>query len=249
MKHGDLHSYLLYSRLGDCPVVRLIVRQWMYRVSNTYKQAHINVQTAFNNLMGSGCRSSHKCLSAKSYPKVNKDEAYSLQSPSTPLWLHSHSEIIFCCVQFYSRMDEMISLETHGPRWETRRLIKTRFLHHVETSPSWANVQTHGGGCWYLARFRLKSRAVAPSAVLKVNDSSGWTCVTEIPSSFFFLSCSTSRHKCWWSSWPTSPEGWSTSAARTSSTETSLLATACEHNLRFHFFFLLSRFLRFASDM
>lgn len=23
MKHGDLHSYLLYSRLGDCPVVRL----------------------------------------------------------------------------------------------------------------------------------------------------------------------------------------------------------------------------------
>lgn len=24
MKHGDLHSYLLYSRLGDCPVVRLI---------------------------------------------------------------------------------------------------------------------------------------------------------------------------------------------------------------------------------
>lgn len=21
MKHGDLHSYLLYSRLGDCPVV------------------------------------------------------------------------------------------------------------------------------------------------------------------------------------------------------------------------------------
>lgn len=24
MKHGDLHSYLLYSRLGDCPVVGLI---------------------------------------------------------------------------------------------------------------------------------------------------------------------------------------------------------------------------------
>lgn len=24
MKHGDLHSYLLYSRLGDCPVVSLI---------------------------------------------------------------------------------------------------------------------------------------------------------------------------------------------------------------------------------
>lgn len=23
MKHGDLHSYLLYSRLGDCPVVSL----------------------------------------------------------------------------------------------------------------------------------------------------------------------------------------------------------------------------------
>lgn len=54
-----------------------------------------------------------------------------------------------------------------------------------------------------------------------------------------FLSCSTSRHKCWWSSWPTLPEGWSTSAARTSSTETSLLATACEHNLRFHFFYSL----------
>lgn len=26
MKHGDLHSYLLYSRLGDCPVVRRSLR-------------------------------------------------------------------------------------------------------------------------------------------------------------------------------------------------------------------------------
>ncbi len=50
-----------------------------------------------------------------------------------------------------------------------------------------------------------------------------------------FLSHSTCRHKCWWSLWLTLPEGWSTSAARTSSTETSLLATACKHKLCFHF--------------
>lgn len=78
--------------------------------------------------MGSWCRSSHECLSAKWYPKVNKDVAYVLQSPSTPLWQHSHSEIIFSWMQFYSRMDEMISLEIRSPCWETQRLIKTRFL-------------------------------------------------------------------------------------------------------------------------
>lgn len=139
--------------------------------------------------MGSGCRSSHECLSAKWYPKVNKDVAYVLQSPSTPLWQHSHSEIIFCCMQFYSRMDEMISLEIRSPCWETQRLIKTRFLQNVETSTSWANVHTHSGAELRSShrrrplvsgagstQFRLKRWAVVPSAVQKVNDSSGWMC-------------------------------------------------------------------------
>lgn len=147
--------------------------------------------------MGSGCRSSHECLSAKWYPKVNKDVAYVLQSPSTPLWQHSHSEIIFCCMQFYSRMDEMISLEIRSPCWETQRLIKTRFLQNVETSTSWANVHTHSGAELRSShrrrplvsgagstQFRLKRWAVVPSAVQKVT-TARVGCVTEI--SFFVL--------------------------------------------------------------
>lgn len=39
---------------------------------------------------------------------------------------------------------------------------------------------------------------------------------------------STSRLRCWWSLWLILPEGWSTSVARTSSIETSQLATACK---------------------
>lgn len=56
----------------------------------------------------------------------------------------------------------------------------------------------------------------------------------------FFLalmSSSTSHLKCWLSLWLTSPVAWSTSAARTSFTETLLLATACK--LCFRIFTLL----------
>lgn len=36
MKHGDLHSYLLYSRLGDCPVVSLrLYESELHPVSRT----------------------------------------------------------------------------------------------------------------------------------------------------------------------------------------------------------------------
>lgn len=40
MKHGDLHSYLLYSRLGDCPVVGLITNN-----KSTESAAHAHVHT------------------------------------------------------------------------------------------------------------------------------------------------------------------------------------------------------------
>lgn len=53
MKHGDLHSYLLYSRLGDCPVVSLITNS-----ENTKSGTHTYSPTQFNSLMGSGFISS-----------------------------------------------------------------------------------------------------------------------------------------------------------------------------------------------
>lgn len=40
MKHGDLHSYLLYSRLGDCPVVGLITNN-----KSTESAAHAHMCT------------------------------------------------------------------------------------------------------------------------------------------------------------------------------------------------------------
>lgn len=40
MKHGDLHSYLLYSRLGDCPVVGLITTN-----KNTESATHTHTCT------------------------------------------------------------------------------------------------------------------------------------------------------------------------------------------------------------
>lgn len=40
MKHGDLHSYLLYSRLGDCPVVGLITTN-----KNTKSATHTHTCT------------------------------------------------------------------------------------------------------------------------------------------------------------------------------------------------------------
>lgn len=46
-----------------------------------------------------------------------------------------------------------------------------------------------------------------------------------------FLTCSICRPRCWWSLWQISPGEWNTSAARTSSTETLLLATACKPEL------------------
>lgn len=45
---------------------------------------------------------------------------------------------------------------------------------------------------------------------------------------FVFFTCSTSHPRCWWSLWQISPGEWNTSAARTSSTETLLPATACK---------------------
>lgn len=41
MKHGDLHSYLLYSRLGDCPVVSLMTNS----ESKAESGKHINANT------------------------------------------------------------------------------------------------------------------------------------------------------------------------------------------------------------
>lgn len=57
--------------------------------------------------------------------------------------------------------------------------------------------------------------SLLPSTVQKINVSS-------------LVSCSTSHLRCWWSLWQILPEEWNTSAARASSTETLLLATACK---------------------
>lgn len=150
MKHGDLHSYLLYSRLGDCPVVSLIANNKSSE-SATHTHAHTGSQP--NSLMSSGFRSSHECLSAKWYPKVNRDVKYLLQSLSTPIWQHLNSEIIFCYLRFCLLMDEKIFwngelLYAVSP-WRAglgnTSLIKTSLLQNVETSMSSTNIQAHSG--------------------------------------------------------------------------------------------------------
>lgn len=61
MKHGDLHSYLLYSRLGDCPVVGLITNNKSTESAAhahmcTRRRAHTHTHslTQLNSLMGFG---------------------------------------------------------------------------------------------------------------------------------------------------------------------------------------------------
>lgn len=62
MKHGDLHSYLLYSRLGDCPVVSLITNNESTKLATphmyTLRHMQTYIPTQCNCLMGSGFRSS-----------------------------------------------------------------------------------------------------------------------------------------------------------------------------------------------
>lgn len=73
MKHGDLHSYLLYSRLGDCPVVGLMTNN-----KSTESATHTCTSeadpyitcTVPHCLTAWEVRSSLVCLSAKWYPKV-----------------------------------------------------------------------------------------------------------------------------------------------------------------------------------
>lgn len=74
MKHGDLHSYLLYSRLGDCPVVRPIPHN-----ERTESAAHAHAHAHIYILVGLGFISSHECPSAKRNAKINKDVKYLLQ--------------------------------------------------------------------------------------------------------------------------------------------------------------------------
>lgn len=66
MKHGDLHSYLLYSRLGDCPVVGLIANnKCVTSAKHSHKCARAHTLAGdtscskwFTSLMSSGVSSS-----------------------------------------------------------------------------------------------------------------------------------------------------------------------------------------------
>lgn len=119
MKHGDLHSYLLYSRLGDCPVVGLMTSNKSTKSAtrscapeaDTY-----NTHTVPHCLTAWGVRSSLVCLSAKWYPKVHAE--FLLQSPSTfltlrTLWDHSsQSALLLLFSFFFFLLDEVVSLES-----------------------------------------------------------------------------------------------------------------------------------------
>lgn len=133
-------------------------------------------------------------------------------------------------------------------------LIKTRSIHSIETPMH--SFQEHSGAELYCFHMRsIWSKGVLHSDLkhdglwcpLLHRKYTSALLDKEQKQNLFLsvLSCSTSHLKCWLSSWPILPEEWNTSATRTSSTETSLPATACKHNLcfcilLFHFLWVFS---------
>lgn len=165
-------------------------------------------------------------------------------------------------LQFYSLMDEVVRWNQElpyavSPRRDVLRktgLIKARRAQNVETFMSLADfhktgvlelIVPTGGGFFY-----IRGRVLLSSDVSQRTDGhwcpllgrkeTGW-CMFNLNPCLCVLSCSTSRLRCWSSSWQTSRGGWSTWAARILSTETSPLATACKHSL--FCFFTFSQFL------
>lgn len=99
-----------------------------------------------------------------------------LQSPSTLYWHHVHSEIIFCCVQFYlllhllffGNQKVLYSVMFIRAWLRNTSLIKSRLWHKVETSMRLANIQKRSAeACFSHRRTLLYQKHSCSPHVLK----------------------------------------------------------------------------------
>lgn len=127
---------------------------------------------------------------SKMISKVLHRVKYLLQSPSTLFWHHVHSEIIFCCVQFYWLLhllffwNQKVLYSVRFRRGWLRNasLIKSRLWHKVETSIRLANIQKRGvEACFSHRRTPLSQKHSGSLQVLKELSSSSLYCAENAP--------------------------------------------------------------------